>query len=76
MLPKAMLAQCFHPDISVRTVSLDGFVNQSTCGAVHVQHVEVDAPNLRVEIASYRRAGGDIGLHDVPNDLDGFAILE
>lgn len=34
------------------------------------------APNLWVEIATYRRASGNVGLHDIPNNFDRFAVLE
>lgn len=32
--------------------------------------------NLRIEVATYRSAGGDVGLHDITYNLDGLAVLE
>ena len=36
----------------------------------------VDTANLGVKVASYRRTGGHIGLHDVTDYLDRITILE
>lgn len=59
-----------------RTVSLDRIVNQLAARAVHGEHVEEYFANLWIEVASDGRAGRDIGLHDVADDLDGLRVLK
>lgn len=36
----------------------------------------VNPANLRVEVASNRRTGSHVSLHDVANNFDRFAVLE
>lgn len=36
----------------------------------------VDPPNLRIEVASNRRTGGYISLHDIADNFDSLAILQ
>lgn len=51
-------------------------VDELTGGTVHIQHVMVDAANLRIEVGSNRRACCNVRLHDVANDFNRVAVLE
>ena len=36
----------------------------------------IDASDLWVEVAAYRCASSNVGLHDIANDLDSLAVLK
>jgi hypothetical protein len=55
---------------------LHSLVNKLTAGAVHGQHVEVDATNLGIEVGAYRTACRHISLHDIADNLDHLCILK
>jgi len=59
----------------ILTFTLHCFVNQTTTGAVHVEHVQVDPTDLRIEVAADRGARCDIGLHNISNDFDRLSVL-
>lgn len=43
---------------------------------VHVEHVQVDAPQLDDEGVSHGLAGSDVGLQDAAQLLDGLRVLQ
>jgi len=56
--------------------SLDSFIDETTRGTVHVEHIQVNPANLRVKVAANGGTSRDIGLHNVSDDLYRLAILQ
>lgn len=47
-----------------------------TCRAIHGEHIMVDTTDLRIEIAPYGSAGGNVSLHDISDNFDSIRVLE
>jgi hypothetical protein len=61
---------------SDRTVLSNTLRDHLGDGTVHAEHVHVDTSDLRVEVVADRGTSGNVGLHNVSNDLDGFGVLQ